>query len=133
MDPACAQCPHTFRKTGSADRGIIAEFGIVRGASRQPLNEDGTIDHLAKVITSPDSYDVAPAGQARISIDLHELTCGANAIASRLVDNCALLARHIYVVATAGTVERSCRRVGPPARIWITPAASPISAPICHA
>ena len=34
---------------------------------------------------------------------------------------------------TAGTIKRSCRRVGPPATIWTTPAANPINVPICQA
>ena len=38
-----------------------------------------------------------------------------------------------YVVAAAGTIILSCRRVGPPARIWTTPAVNPISVPICQA
>ena len=38
-----------------------------------------------------------------------------------------------YVVATAGTIVRPSRRVGPPAKIWTMPAANPISVPICHA
>src|SRR5580704_35810 len=36
-------------------------------------------------------------------------------------------------VAIAGSIRRSCRRVGPPATIWTTPAANPISVPICQA
>ena len=57
------------------------------------------------------------------------------AVAVAMIDDQALPAGYDknYAVAAAGTVIRSCRRVGPPARIWMTPAANPISAPICQA
>ena len=156
-------CRGLDRRRRPVDRGHVAEprkanlpqAAIERGRRDRADREDSKRRRIA-------TPWVRAAEQARISVKLHELMqqnqwhrrdfpraiaprasknfravvaphhgCSKMPLTSRQI--CGALLAFIYVVAIAGTIIRSCRRVGPPARIWTTPAANPISVPICHA